>query len=104
MLSRPCEMDGMDMNPKQDTEMAQTIALKALGYIVADETARGTLLTQTGIDGAELRRQANNPEFLAGVLDFLTRYEDLLLGFETESGISPNDVTRALHALGGTGS
>ncbi len=84
-----------------DRESAQTIALLALGYIVSDEKALGTLLTQTGIDGASLKAQAADPVFLAGVLDFLTRYEDLLLGFESESGTSPEDVMRALHALGG---
>lgn len=87
-----------------DTESAQTIALLALGYIVSDEKALGTLLTQTGIDGADLKAQATDPVFQAGVLDFLTRYEDLLIGFEEQTGTHPDDVTRALHALGGNGS
>lgn len=80
-------------------ETAETIALQALAYIVSDDHARNTLLTQTGVDGADLRSQAADPAFLGGVLDFLTRYEDLLLGFENESGLSPDEVSRALRVL-----
>lgn len=90
------------MKRTMDSETAQTIALLALGYIVSDEKALGTLLTQTGIDGADLKAQATDPMFQAGVLDFLTRYEDLILGFEDETGTRPDEVTRALATLGGT--
>jgi hypothetical protein len=48
-----------------------------------------------------LRAAAREPEFLLGVLDYVTGDEALLLAFANESGIDPEDVARARDALAG---
>ncbi len=83
------------MNP----DSAQTLALQALSFVVADEKALRTLLTQTGLTGDEMREAAATLEFQAGVLDFLMRHEDMLMAFCESEGITPDDPARAHRAL-----
>ncbi len=80
-------------------DMAEILALQALTFVVGDEKARNTFLTQTGLSGAEMRAAAATVEFQAGLLDFLTRHEDLLMAFCESEGIAPDVPARAHHVL-----
>lgn len=80
-------------------ESAEVLALRALGYIVGDEKALRTLLTQTGLTAAEMREAAATRTFQAGVLDFVTRHEDVLVAFCEAEGYSPEDPAKAYRAL-----
>ena len=80
-------------------ETAETLALQALAYVVSEEKARNTFMTQTGLDGAEMREHAGKADFQAGVLDFLTRHEDLLIGFCESVDLAPADISAAHRAL-----
>lgn len=84
-----------------NVEMAQILALRALGFIASDEMALRTLLTQTGLTADEIRAAAAESEFQAGVLDFLTRHEELLVSFCESEEITPIDITKAHQALAG---
>ena len=79
-------------------ESAEILALKALSYVVGDEAALRTLLTQTGLTGEEMRSAAGTREFQAGVLDFLTRHEDHLIAFCESEELKPDSLVRA-HGL-----
>lgn len=80
-------------------DIAEILALQALAFVVGDDKARNTFLTQTGLTGDEMRAAAATIDFQAGLLDFLTRHEDLMLAFCKSEGIAPEDPARAHRAL-----
>ncbi|MFV0473929.1 MAG: DUF3572 domain-containing protein [Pikeienuella sp.] len=82
-------------------ETAEVLALKALGWIVADEDLAGAFLAASGAGAAELRERAGDPEFLGFVLDFLLADEAALLAFCDANGEKPETPMRARAALPG---
>ncbi|MDE9449324.1 DUF3572 domain-containing protein [Aliiroseovarius sp. Z3] len=52
-------------------ENAETTALKALGWLVADEDLLPVFMGATGVDQDALRAGAGEAAFLGSVLDFL---------------------------------
>lgn len=82
-------------------ETAEVTALKALGWIVADEELSGAFLGASGAAPDELRARAADPEFLGFVLDFLLADEAALLAFCAASGENPETPMRARAALPG---
>ena len=59
------------------------------------------MLSATGLTLNRLRESANQPDFLAGVLEHMLADESLLLAFADSAGIDPTAVARARNALGG---
>ena len=57
----------MSLSPEQ----AETTALKALAWLAAEDELLPVFMGATGVSEQDLRTQAENPEFLASVLDFL---------------------------------
>ncbi len=84
-----------------DRQSAQIVAQKALVYIVSDSKVLGALQAGTGVDGTDMREGAENPEFLAGLLDFLLENEELLLSFCQIEGFAPETPQQARAALPG---
>lgn len=82
-------------------ETSEILALRALAYVVGDERALRTFLTQTGLTAPEMRAAAGTRAFQAGVLDFLTRHEDVLIAFCEAEDIDPALPARALQTLNG---
>lgn len=80
---------------------AATLALQALAFLVASEPDMDRFLDQTGLDTASLRARADEPDFLASVLDFLLSNEELLLRFCDEASIDVRSVHMARHVLSG---
>ncbi|MES2816522.1 MAG: DUF3572 domain-containing protein [Pseudomonadota bacterium] len=62
-------------------EVAQTLAIQALGWIAAEDEIFPVFLTATGAGIAELRSRAADPEFLAAVLDFLLQHDRWVVAF-----------------------
>lgn len=52
-------------------DAAETLALDALSWLVADEELLPVFLGATGASEADLRARAGDAEFLGSVLDFL---------------------------------
>ena len=52
-------------------ESAETIALQALAFLIADEDLRDVFLGATGTSAQDMRGRAAEPDFLISVLDFL---------------------------------
>ncbi len=50
---------------------AETVALRALGWIASQDDLLPTFMDATGTAAADLRDRAEDPDFLAAVLDFL---------------------------------
>ena len=83
------------------SDEAQTVALKALTFVLGDDDALRRFVGQTGLDGESLRAQAGDAAFLGGVLDFLLADEKLLMSFCEAAGVTPEAPGRARAALPG---
>ncbi|MER8654336.1 MULTISPECIES: DUF3572 domain-containing protein [unclassified Mesorhizobium] len=80
-------------------EEAETIAVKALGFVAADPELLPRFLAITGIEASAIRRAAAEPGFLAGVLQFILAHEPTLLRFAEQTGTPPAAIGKALRAL-----
>jgi len=74
---------------KLSTEEAEIISLKALAFLANDGDRLGRFLALSGIDPADIRAAAQNPRFLAGVLNHLLQDESLLLTFTADQDLDP---------------
>ncbi len=82
-------------------ESAETVALRALGWIAGDAERLGAFLGASGLDPATLRARAADPEMLASVLDFLLADDAQVLAFAADAGLAPEAALRARAALPG---
>jgi len=87
--------------PEIDAPAAEAIAVQALAFIAGDEILLKRFLALTGLDPQEMRRAANEPGFLPGVLDFILGHEPTLAAFCDATQIPPSSVPAARRALGG---
>lgn len=62
-------------------EVAQVLALQALGWIAAEDEVFPLFLGATGANLADLRARAGDPDFLAAVLDFLMQDDRWVVAF-----------------------
>lgn len=82
-------------------DQAETIALRALGFLAEDAQRLGHFLALTGLGPDELRAQAREPQLLAAVLDHLLRDENQLLVFASSYAIAPELIGKAHAVLAG---
>jgi hypothetical protein len=81
------------------SEGAEAAAISALGFIAGDAELLPRFLAITGIEAASIREAAQEPGFLAGVLDFLLAHEPSLMRFAAETGADPASLTQARRML-----
>ena len=91
----------MNPGPPSAREAAEALAVQALTFIAGDGERLRRFLAASGIGPAEIRSAAGEPEFLAGVLDYLVTDEKLLTDFASATEIDPATVGRARAVLGG---
>jgi hypothetical protein len=84
------------------SEAASALAIEALSYLANDPEQMSRFQALTGIDPGAIRAAARDPNFLAGVLDYVCGDERLLIGFAGHAGVAPEEIGRARHALGGS--
>jgi len=82
-------------------DRAETIALGALGWLAGNEDLLPVFITSSGVDLADLRQRAGDPDFLASVLDFLLMDDAWVMGFCDASGINYAEPAEARQALPG---
>jgi hypothetical protein len=82
-------------------EVAETLAVQALGFIASDPERLGRFLAITGIGPAEIRAASAEPGFLVGVLDYVAGDETMVTEFAAHAGIDPAHIGVARAALGG---
>ncbi|WP_434052284.1 MAG: DUF3572 domain-containing protein [Roseibium sp.] len=82
-------------------EEAQGIATEALLQLSRDPEQIGRFLAFSGIGPEMIRAAANEPGFLAGVLEFYMMDEPLLLAFCENAGVRPTMMAAARYALAG---
>lgn len=87
--------------PRVNRGEAEVIALKALGFLASEPERLSRFLALSGVDLADIGTVAENPDFLAGLLNHLLQDESLLLTFTAEQELDPRVPALAAAALGG---
>jgi len=82
-------------------EFAETLALRALGWIAGHEDLLPVFLGATGSTPEELRRRAADPDFLVSVLDFLLMDDAWVMAFCDAEGFAYAEPMAARQALPG---
>lgn len=82
-------------------EAAETIALKALGWLIGQEEVLSVFMGSTGVSADDLRAQAGAPEFLGSVLDFILMDDAWVVAFCDAQGVGYDQVMPARAALPG---
>jgi Protein of unknown function (DUF3572) len=82
-------------------EAAQLLAIQALGFLAEEPERLGGFLALTGLGPDAVRAAAQEPGFLAGVLEHLCGDERLLVAFAASAGVDPAAVDRARMTLAG---
>ncbi|WP_370303088.1 DUF3572 domain-containing protein [Pseudooceanicola sp.] len=86
------------------TDAAETLALQALAWLVANDELLPVFLGATGASEQDLRRSASDPVFLGSVLDFLLMDDAWIVAFCDSVGLGYDRVAPARAALpGGAG-
>jgi uncharacterized protein DUF3572 len=83
-------------NPR---EVAEIVAVQALGFIAGDPERLGLFLAETGIGPETLRSAASDPKFLSSVLDFVMRDDATVEAFAKVSELHPTNIAAAHQAL-----
>ncbi|HEV7259007.1 MAG TPA: DUF3572 domain-containing protein [Bosea sp. (in: a-proteobacteria)] len=84
-----------------NSQDAETLALRALGFLAAEPERLEPFLATTGLGPSTLRAAASDPGFLAAVLDHICGSDSLLLEFAANLGVSPERVALARERLSG---
>ncbi|MBC7142528.1 MAG: DUF3572 domain-containing protein [Rhodobacteraceae bacterium] len=82
-------------------ESADTVALKALGWLVGQEDLLPVFLGATGTAPDELKRRASEPDFLISVLDFVLMDDAWVIAFCDAEGLGYTVPKAARHAFPG---
>ncbi|MCL6283950.1 DUF3572 domain-containing protein [Ruegeria sp. 2012CJ41-6] len=80
---------------------AETLALRALTWLVGNDELLPIFLGSTGADEAQLRASAGDAEFLLSVLDFLMMDDAWIVAFCDASAVPYDQPMQARAALAG---
>ena len=80
---------------------AENIAVEALVWLAQDAELMPRFLALTGIEATSIRSAAQEPGFLAGVLQFYLGHEPTLMRFCQETGRDPATIEKAAALLPG---
>ncbi|WP_077547186.1 DUF3572 domain-containing protein [Pseudorhizobium flavum] len=76
-------------------DAAEQTAVAVLGWLASEPDMLGRFLALTGLEAGQLRQAVDDPDFLAGMLDFVMAHEPTLLAFCEASGTKPEAVAAA---------
>jgi hypothetical protein len=82
-------------------EAAESLAIQALAFLAGEPERLGRFLALSGLGPEQIRLAAAEPGFLAGVLDYLSSDESLLLACAEHLGVDPAEIGRARAAFSG---
>ena len=80
---------------------AETLALKAVAWLVAEEDLLPVFLGSSGLSEADLRRSLGDPDLLGSVLDFLLMDDAWVMRFCDSEGLAYGRLMQARAALPG---
>ena len=76
-------------------DAAEQTAVAVLGWLASEPDMLGRFLALSGLEAGQLREAVDDPDFLAGMLDFVMAHEPTLLEFCEASGTKPEAVAAA---------
>ncbi|HEX8215160.1 MAG TPA: DUF3572 domain-containing protein [Allosphingosinicella sp.] len=79
--------------------MAETLALSALGWTLADTRRADRLLALTGLTPDDLRSRLDQPPVLAAILRFLEAHEPDLIACAAALEVAPGRLVEARRSL-----
>jgi hypothetical protein len=82
-------------------DMAETIALQALAWLVGNDDLMPVFLGSSGACEADLKSGADDPAFLAAVLDFVMMDDAWVISFCDSAGLAYTAPSQARAALPG---
>lgn len=82
---------------RSEAARAEEIAGTVLGWLAGEPDMLGRFLALSGVQPQHLRGAVQDPQFLAGMIDFLMSHEPTLLAFCEATGTKPEDVAAAAH-------
>lgn len=82
-------------------ESAETIALRALGWLAGKDDLLGVFMGATGASRDDLRERAGDADFLGSVLDFLMMDDAWVVEFCDQAGLEYHDPMQARATLPG---
>ncbi len=92
-------------NPKESgkigRQMAETIALQALGWLAGDPENLNAFLALSGLSPADLMAQAGDARMLGAVMDFVLSEDRLVIGFCDSAALAYSVPQAARAALPG---
>ena len=91
----------MSASPADAREVAETVAITALSFLVGEPSRLGRFLAETGLGPETLRAAAKSPGFLISVLDFVLGDEPLTRDFARSSELTAAAIAAARQVLGG---
>jgi hypothetical protein len=102
-MVKKCFPQGEDQGRMTDDrqEFAETLALRALGWLAASDELFPVFLGATGAAVGELQERASDQDFLGAVLDFLLMDDAWVTSFCDAEGIAYADPQRARQLLPG---
>ena len=77
------------MKQNEQTNDGETLALGALGWVLAEDARAARLLALTGLDPEGLRRRLGEPALLVAMLLFLEGHEPDLVACAEALGTTP---------------
>ena len=83
------------------TNERETLALEALGWVLAEDARAERLLALTGLTPEGLREWVQDRDFLAAVLRFLENHEPDLIACAEALGVPPLKLVAARQELEG---
>lgn len=83
------------------TNESETLALGALGWVLAEDARAARLLALTGLTPETLRARVQEPDFLAAVLRFLENHEPDLIACAAALAVPPLKLVAARQELEG---
>ncbi|KQU51244.1 hypothetical protein ASG72_15875 [Bosea sp. Leaf344] len=89
------------MRADRSIEDAEALALRALGFLASDPARLEVFLAETGLGPANLRAAAQEPGFLASVLDHIAGSDSLLLELAGNLSLNPETIVAARSRLAG---
>jgi len=85
----------------EQTNDGETLALGALGWVLADDARAERLLALTGLNPDGLKARVRDRDFLAAVLRFLENHEPDLIGCAEALSVPPLALVAARQELEG---
>jgi Protein of unknown function (DUF3572) len=86
---------------KLTVDAAETLALQALAFVLADPKQISRFLALTGSTPQDFRETASSRELQIATLEYLLSDEALLLAFCGEAGVDPTTIVPAHQLLAG---